>query len=76
MARLPVTLRHLAAQESGRLLWEAVIVDNNSSDETAEVARQEWQRLGAAVELSVISEPRPGLSMALKAGLEPVKICG
>lgn len=67
--RLPATLRHLAAQEVGALAWEVVLVDNNSTDATADVARQHWQQLGNPAPLAVVAEPRPGLSMARAAGL-------
>lgn len=67
--RLPATLRHLAAQACGAVPWEVVVVDNNSSDDTAEVARQQWQQLGAPAPLTVVPEPRPGLSMARDKGL-------
>lgn len=67
--RLPATLRHLAAQEAGALAWEVVLVDNNSTDATADVARQQWQQLGSPAPLAVVAEPRPGLSMARAAGL-------
>jgi len=67
--RLPATLRHLAAQACGALPWEVVVVDNNSSDATADVARQQWQQLGGPAPLAVVPEPRPGLSMARETGL-------
>lgn len=67
--RLPATLQHLAAQEAGALAWEVVLVDNNSTDATAAVAHQQWQQLGAPAPLTVVAEPRPGLSMARAAGL-------
>src|SRR6185437_5482655 len=42
-ARLPRTLAHLAAQENtGAIAWEVLVVDNASTDDTAEVARRCW----------------------------------
>ncbi|ALW87114.1 hypothetical protein AUC43_19760 [Hymenobacter sedentarius] len=67
--RLPTTLRHLAAQVPGNLKWEVVVVDNNSTDATAEVARHQWQQFGSPTLLTVVAEPRPGLSMARQTGL-------
>lgn len=52
---LPVVL---AAMPSG---YRALVVDNNSSDDTAAVAR----RLGA----DVVTEPRPGYGSAVHAGV-------
>jgi glycosyltransferase involved in cell wall biosynthesis len=67
--RLPTTLRYLAAQVAGELAWEVVVVDNNSADDTAAVARQQWQERGSPAPLTVVAEPQPGLSMARKTGL-------
>ena len=67
--RLPTTLRYLAGQATDGLAWEVVVVDNNSTDSTAEVAWQEWQQLGSPARLTVVPESRPGLSMARETGL-------
>lgn len=56
---LPATIRSLREQDfDGE--YEIVVVDNNSTDATAEVAR----RLGARV----VSEPAPGVCNARQAG--------
>ncbi|MGF2076073.1 glycosyltransferase, partial [Enterococcus casseliflavus] len=41
--RLPGTLAHLASQRVTRdLLWEVIVIDNASTDDTAGVARRHW----------------------------------
>jgi GT2 family glycosyltransferase len=66
---LPRTLAHLANQTvSPELLWEIVVVDNASTDATAELARA-WP--GAAkAQLRVVAEPRLGLAYARARGIE------
>jgi glycosyltransferase involved in cell wall biosynthesis len=68
--RLPETLAHLARQvvPSG-LSVEAVVVDNASEDGTGETAYGEWSRLHAPFELSIVKEPKAGLSHARRSGL-------
>jgi glycosyltransferase involved in cell wall biosynthesis len=62
--RLPETLRHLAAQQvSKNLLWEIVVIDNASTDDTAGTAVHCWPENSPAP-LRVISEPRPGTGNA------------
>jgi glycosyltransferase involved in cell wall biosynthesis len=62
--RLPETLRHLAAQIVRKdTPWELVVVDNASTDETADTARRIWAERETAP-LRVIPEPRLGLSYA------------
>ncbi|MFN8193726.1 MAG: glycosyltransferase family 2 protein [Nocardioidaceae bacterium] len=61
---LPACLASLAAQDfDGEV--EVVVVDNGSTDRTAEVAR----RLGARV----VQEPRPGVCFARQAGTEQAR---
>jgi glycosyltransferase involved in cell wall biosynthesis len=66
--RLPETLRHLAAQRAPKgSEWEVVLVDNGSTDGTAEVAQRIWGDGPAA--LRIVEEPRMGLSSARLAGI-------
>ena len=68
--KLPQTLAHLAAQEvAGDLLWEVIVIDNASTDETARVARESWSQSSPAP-LRVINEPRLGLSYARRRGFK------
>ncbi len=69
-ARLPRTLEHLRAQDCPGLPWELVIVDNRSSDNTAEVARREWgEDTKAPAPMKIVREEKQGLSFARLAGL-------
>jgi hypothetical protein len=63
-------LRHLAGQtgiSSDR--WEIVLVDNASTDGTAETAKSLWQALGAPAELRILAEPRLGVIHARTSGI-------
>ena len=44
--------------------WEIIFWDNNSSDNTATIAKQLWKEFGSAIPLNVIFERTPGLSHA------------
>jgi glycosyltransferase involved in cell wall biosynthesis len=66
--RLPETLRHLAAQDhTDDILWEVVVIDNASTDETAHIAAELWSRRNS-IPLRVIHEPQQGLSYARRRG--------
>jgi len=71
-SRLPETLRHLALQQTTRLLqWEVLIIDNASTDNTAAVAQQQWIKMNVQdVPLKVIREDEPGLSAARERGIK------
>jgi glycosyltransferase involved in cell wall biosynthesis len=59
-ARLPETLRHLAAQQvPDDIAWEVVIVDNASTDGTAALVQRGWP-LSGRVPLRLVSEPMAG----------------
>ena len=69
--RLPETLQHVARQVvPAHIVWEVVVVDNASTDRTAEVARQQWPKTGCDAPFRVVEQPVPGLSAARDKGLE------
>lgn len=66
--RLPQTLAHLASQKGAdEFPWEVIIVDNASTDDTAQIAKACW-RQEASVPLHVVHEPQQGLSYARHRG--------
>ena len=68
-ARLPQTLARLAAQENtDAIAWEVLVVDNASTDDTAEVARRCWPA-DAPAPLRIVREPRLGTANARRRGL-------
>src|SRR5512146_1362797 len=68
-ARLPETLAHLAAQvNTGAIAWEVLVVDNASTDDTAEVAQRCWPA-DAPAPLRIVREPRLGTANARRRGL-------
>lgn len=70
--RLPKVLEHLEVQEAfEKYSWEIIVVDNASSDRTAEVARELWKRKD--VPLRVEYESTPGLSNARLNGIKNSK---
>lgn len=71
--RLPGTLAHLASQRVTRdLLWEVIVVDNASTDDTAGIARRHWVHEGSG-SFRIVSEPRLGLNYARCRGFEVAK---
>jgi glycosyltransferase involved in cell wall biosynthesis len=67
--RLAPTLASLSVQQiSRRLDWEVIVVDNASTDGTAQTAISLWPP-AAAAPMRVITERRPGLSNARDTGL-------
>jgi glycosyltransferase involved in cell wall biosynthesis len=71
--RLPNTLAHLSTQKvPSDLSWEVIVVDNASTDNTVEVARQHWSKAVRAP-LRVVSESRPGVTHARRRGFTEAK---
>jgi glycosyltransferase involved in cell wall biosynthesis len=67
-ARLTKTLMHLQNQKvPDHTPWEVVLVDNASTDTTAETAHQLW-RSSTLAPLRVVVEPQLGLSHARERG--------
>ncbi|EMR01074.1 glycosyltransferase [Cesiribacter andamanensis] len=69
-SRLPTTLQHLARQRVPEgINWEVLVVDNASTDASAQVARDEWNRHSKGNgAFSVVYQPVPGLSSAREMG--------
>lgn len=71
-SRIVPTLNHLKKQEGvDGISWEVVVVDNNSTDNTAEVAGTTWGDFD--VPLRIVHEPNPGLANARAAGVSSAK---
>ena len=67
--RLPKTLQHIALQQTS-ISWEVIVVNNNSSDNTRQVAVAEWARMGVLIPFKVVDEPKPGLASARSKGID------
>lgn len=66
--RLPPTLMHLARQQVlSQIPWEVIIIDNASTDDTANVGYQYWPG-NIPAPLKVFQEPTVGLSFARQRG--------
>lgn len=65
--QLREALEALFSQQSDGVTWEAVVVDNNSTDDTAAVVESFTGQPSAR--LSYIFEPRQGLSFGRNAGI-------
>ncbi|MCB0397044.1 MAG: glycosyltransferase family 2 protein [Flavobacteriales bacterium] len=67
--KLPDTLDHIFRQQvREEMSWETIVINNNSSDNTADVARTEWENAGRKGNFRVVDEPTPGLSNAKRRG--------
>lgn len=56
---------------TGQIDWEVVVIDNASTDATAQVSRDSWSLGG--VDLRVVPEPNPGISHARRKGFEAAR---
>ncbi len=73
--RLAATLKHLALQQvNDNLLWEVILVDNASTDDTHETAQGAWKKYGNKnIDFQITDESRPGLSHAREKGIQTSK---
>lgn len=67
--RILPTLYHLASQEGIEFPCEIILVDNNSSDNTAQIAIRYWNRLNPFVPFITVTEKRPGTMYARHKGI-------
>ncbi|MDO9000942.1 MAG: glycosyltransferase [Bacteroidota bacterium] len=72
--RIIKTLNHLSNQDIPEgMSWEVLIIDNNSSDNTAKIAKSEWDKYGNVPEIRIINESKQGLNYARETGVENSK---
>jgi glycosyltransferase involved in cell wall biosynthesis len=72
--RLPETIRHIAQQVVPAYIpWELIIVDNGSTDQSAALARAEWQKYRVDTYLKIVNESVPGLSYARARGFKEAR---
>jgi GT2 family glycosyltransferase len=65
------TLRHLQKQTfTGNIDWEVILVDNASTDDLVQVARQSWHH---DIPLYILSEPRPGVMYARQTVIQAAR---
>ena len=68
--RIKPTLEALARQKVSPLLnWELIIVNNGCDDNTMLVVESLWPSLNSHIRLTIVVEPRPGLSFARRTGI-------
>ena len=65
--QLGATLGALLCQRADGIRWEAIIVDNNSTDDTPDVVQSYIAR--GAIELTYVFEARQGLAFGRNAGI-------
>ncbi|MHC2993822.1 hypothetical protein OB13_20390, partial [Pontibacter sp. HJ8] len=70
-ALLPETIRHIAQQRVRLAIdWELIVVNNACTDNTSEVVRAEWQKHNQPTKLSLLYQPKQGLTYARELALE------
>jgi len=67
---LPQTLEYISKQVvEPPFVWEIILVDNASTDDTSKFAREYWASFNCSIPFTIIFEAEAGLSNARKAGL-------
>ena len=68
---IPETLRCIAKQEkTSDFNVEVIVIDNASTDGTADVTRKIWRESESPFEIKILFEPKPGKSNALITGFD------
>lgn len=71
---LPITLRHLALLKvPNNTPCELILVNNKSTDNTSDVARQEWSKYETSITLNIVNEFKAGLIFAREKGINSAK---
>tara|TARA_B110000211_G_scaffold128185_1_gene147277 strand:- start:5462 stop:6385 length:924 start_codon:yes stop_codon:yes gene_type:complete len=68
-SRLEKTIQHIALQKQVSFSFEVVLVDNNSTDNTAKIANDLFL-IYKIENYKIVSEPKPGLTEARKCGVK------
>jgi glycosyltransferase involved in cell wall biosynthesis len=69
--RLEPTLTHLFKQRiSTTINWEIIVVNNNSTDNTVEKAKNLYAQTARDISFRIVEEDKPGLSYARNKGFE------
>ncbi len=68
--RIIPTLQHLAAQKNVDFDWEVLIIDNNCTDNTSNIAQEFWNNASATCALRIVQEPKPGTMYARQKGMQ------
>lgn len=73
-SRLSETIRHIAQQRvPSHIPWELLIIDNGSTDDSAVVARAEWQKHRVNTYMRIVKERTLGLSYARARGFREAR---
>ncbi|MDR3653780.1 MAG: glycosyltransferase [Paludibacter sp.] len=68
--RLPDTIKHLIQQEVVHSIsWEIILINNNSTDNTVDIANQIRNQYDCTISFRIIDESQQGLSYARKKGV-------
>ena len=68
-SRLENTIKHIALQKEVDFSFEVIVVDNNSTDNTAKIANDLFL-IYKIENHKIVSEPKPGLTEARKCGVK------
>lgn len=72
--QLPETIKHLAQQDvQPGISWEVIVIDNASTDNTAEIALTEWKKYQIPISFTVLYQPKQGLTYARELALKKAK---
>lgn len=72
--RLYPTLKHIALQKlSAPVSYEIILIDNASTDNTAQIAKEIWSKLNSDIPFRIIDEPKQGLIYARQKGFTEAK---